>query len=108
MKPELFGSWRRTQALLTVRAFESANVSQIASAMDVRLYVAQRIIEDFENEGLIATRLDGNARWVELNPRYFAVRELVALLDRYLEAAPEFRDQVAAIRRRPRKRGKEI
>jgi hypothetical protein len=45
---------------------------------------------------------------VQLNPAYFAIKEVRALLGRLVEVAPELDAKVAELRRRPRRTGKRL
>ncbi|MFN7987563.1 MAG: hypothetical protein U0529_08830 [Thermoanaerobaculia bacterium] len=45
---------------------------------------------------------------VQLNPAYFALKEVRALLGRLVEADRDLESRIAALRRRPRKSGKRL
>lgn len=45
---------------------------------------------------------------VQLNPAFFAMKEVRALLVRLVEADRELESRIAALRRRPRRSGKRL
>ena len=69
---------------------------------------AQKGTVSLERDGLVAGRMAGRTRIVLLNPAYFAMKEVRALLGRLVEADPELESRVAALRRRPRRTGKRL
>ena len=105
---ELFGSPRRSQVLLAVWLLSETTASELARLLDAKPFSIQQIVEALEDEGVVATRMVGRSRLVSLNPGYFARRELSSLLERLSTATPELAQAVAELRRRPRKRGKEL
>ena len=74
--------------------------------MKAPLSVVQKGIRSLESDDLIAGRLFGKTRILQLNPRYFAAADVKALLDKLIEADGELRRRVAQLRRRPRRTGK--
>lgn len=80
----------------------------MARLLDAPLVSVQKIVDGLESAGLTTSRLVGNQRRVSLNPRFYGIIELQALLNRTSEAFPEIRVAVDKVRRRPRRRGKRI
>jgi hypothetical protein len=80
----------------------------MARLLGAPLVSVQTIVDGLENAGLTTSRLVGNQRRVSLNPRFYGIRELQALLLRISEAFPEIRVSVDNMRRRPRRSGKRI
>lgn len=87
---------------------EESFPSEVARMLGSPLYSVQRALDALEREGIVVSRKLGVERRVTLNPRYYAYKELRALLicigqkDAGLVAA------LAKRRARPRRRGKEI
>lgn len=74
--------------------------------LELRLYSVQTILAAFEREGVIVSRSVGRTRQVSLNPRYFAKKELEALLWKLGENDLELQTALATRRRRTRRTGK--
>lgn len=104
----LFGSAARTRVLLATALLEQSYPREIARITKVPLLSCQRIINDLERQGVIASRVLGTQREVRLNPTYFAAAELRALLLRIALAEPELMRDIESIRRRPRRAGKDF
>jgi hypothetical protein len=104
--PELFGGRNATTVLVGIRLLEASWPSELATLLGLRLFSVQRILTAFEREGVIVSRLVGRTRQVSLNPRYFAHRELDALLWKLGEHDVALQSQLATKRRRPRRPGK--
>ena len=68
----------------------------------------QRIIDDFERQNVLASRISGNQREVRLNPSYFAAEQLRELLVRLAPAESELIASIESLRRRPRRARKEL
>lgn len=66
-------------------------------------------MDKLEAAGVLVSRLVGNTREYEFNPRYPARAELASLLDRALSLYPaKLRDNILLNRVRPRRRGKPL
>jgi len=107
-RPRLFGSRRRTEVLIAVALLGETFPAELARLLGAPLYSVQNIVAALDRDGVLATRLSGRARVVSLDPRYFAYRELRALLMKLAEAEPELRAVTAARRARPRRAGKPL
>jgi hypothetical protein len=103
----LFGSPVRTRVLLALELLKESypRESRVAG---IRLMSTQRIVNDLERQGVLASRLRGRRRDVRLNPTYFAEQELRALLSRLAAADPILTRSVTSMRRRPRRAGKSL
>lgn len=97
----LFGSRRRTEVLILLGLLEESYPSELAALLKAPLYSIQRILTDLEGQGIVATRLRGRTRLVTLNPRYYAIHELRALLARLVLGEPELDEIAAGHRVRP-------
>lgn len=105
---KLIGSRRRTEVLILLALLEESYPTELARLLGAPLYSVQKVVDALDLEGVVATRRIGTERRVTLDPRYFAVRELRALLLRLAKAEPGLRDTAAGARRRPRRKGKRL
>ena len=103
---ELFGSRRRTEVLILLGLLEESYASELAALLKAPLYSVQRILGDLEDQGIVASRQRGRTRLVTLNPRFYAVEELRALLARLARGEPELEAIAASHRARPVQRRK--
>ena len=103
-----FGSQTRTRVLLALSLLEETYARELARALEISLSVLQKAILGLERDGLVAVRKVGRTRVITLNPRYFASRELLALLNRLAEPENDLRAAVAMLRTRPRRSGKRL
>ncbi len=103
---QLFGNRNRTMVLVAVRVLAETYPSELGALLGLRLFAVQRVLESFEREGLIVSRNVGRTRVVALNPRFFASKELAALLWSMAKQDPELVTKLALKRRRPRRPGK--
>ncbi len=108
LDPRLFGTAVRTRALIAIAQLEQSYPREIARAADIPLMSAQRIVNDLERQGVLASRMRGSQREVRLNPSYFAASELRALLMRLSAADRPLVHKIESIRRRPRRARKEL
>jgi DNA-binding transcriptional ArsR family regulator len=104
----LFGSRLRERILKLLVLVEPAYPRQIATLLDAHLISVQNAVTALQDIGVIASRLVGRTRLVELDRRWYAASELRALLERLAEGDPNIRDIAAKVRQRPRRPGKKI
>lgn len=104
----LFGSERRTEILLAIGLLEETYARELARLLGAPLVTVQRVVDSLDRESIVSTRLVGRLRRITLNPRYFARRELAALLLRLAKADAALVAAVESLRRSPRKRGKPL
>ncbi len=102
----LFGTGIRTRVLLAIALLEQTYPRQVARILNASLLSTQRIVNDLERQGVIASRVNGAQREVRLNPVFFGYNELLALLLRLALADRPLLDEVELLRRRPRRAGK--
>ncbi|MHB8355444.1 MAG: winged helix-turn-helix domain-containing protein [Vulcanimicrobiaceae bacterium] len=108
MDLKLLGTRVRTRVLLAIALLERSYPREIARVTGVPLMSVQRIVNDLERQGVLASRRTGVQREVRLNPSYFAYRELKALLLRVSLADEGLTETVESLRRRPRRAGKAL
>jgi DNA-binding transcriptional ArsR family regulator len=105
---KLFGSPRRTDLLLLLSLIGESYPSELERLLGVTKPGVAYIVDDLEIEGIVASRRLGRTRRIALNPRYFAARELKALLDKLAEGDDRLQRIAATRRARPRRKGKEL
>jgi len=105
---KLFGTRRRTEVLILVALLGETYPTELARLLGAPLYSIQTIVDALDRDGILATRLLGNTRRVDLDPRYFAFKELRQLLLRIAEAEPGLRAAATQRRSRPRRLGKPL
>jgi predicted transcriptional regulator len=105
--PKLFGSRAKTETLLAIALLKETYTQELARVLELAPTTVFRVLEDLEREGIILSRLVGRTRTVALNPRMYGAGELESLLQKYAQRT-ELKERIARIRRRPRRRGKEV
>jgi DNA-binding transcriptional ArsR family regulator len=102
----LFGSLLRERILKLLVFIDPAYPSQLATLLGAHLISVQNAVAALQDLGVVASRLVGRTRLVELDPRWYAAAELRALLERLAEADAEIGKIAATVRQRPRRPGK--
>lgn len=103
-----FGSDSRTAALIALNLLAESYPRELARVLEQPLFSVQRALAGLEKEGLVAARMAGRTRLYQLNPRYFALKELQNLLTRLAEPEESLRSRIENLRRRPRRAGKRL
>lgn len=104
----LFGSRLRERILKLLVLVEPAYPRQLATLLGAHLISVQNAVSALQDLGVVASRLVGRTRLVELDRRWYAASELRALLERLATGDAEIRAIAAAVRQRPRRPGKPI
>ena len=104
----MFGTRKQTQLLLLLYLLKESYPRELARLLAISVSTVQNTLDALENDGTVATRRIGVERRVQLNPRFFAFRELESLLKKLSEAEPELQKAAESVRRRPRRRGKNL
>lgn len=104
---KLFGSERRTEILLLIALLEETYPGELTRLLDAKSAAVRYIIDGLEAEGILASRRLGRTRRLTLDPRYYAAKELKALLVKQGEADSRLRALAAQRRSRPRRKGKD-
>jgi DNA-binding transcriptional ArsR family regulator len=102
---KLFGSVPRTKIILAVALLKETYPRELARALDIPLLTAQRVLNDYEREGILASRIVGNNRMFSLNARMYGAPELESFLKKYARRT-EVETSLSQLRRRPRRAGK--
>ena len=105
-RTKVLGSRRRTEILVLLALLDESYPTELARLLGARLFAVQEIVDALEQEGVVATRLMGRIRRVSLDPRFFAYKELRALLLRLAEGEPDLQKLAEGRRARPRRKGK--
>ncbi len=105
---KLFGTRRRTQILILLFLLEETHASELASLLRIPVKTVQRILAGLEDENVISGRIIGRERRIRLNERYFAADELHSLLRTVAARDSQMAEAAANLRRRPRRKGKDI
>ena len=95
--PRVFGTAARTKILVAIALLEESYPREIARITALPLVSVQRAVNDFDADGVTASRMVGQQRNVRLNPRYFAGAELRALLVAISPALPQLVETIGAI-----------
>jgi len=106
--PLLLGGRTRTRVLVATALLEETYPRELTGLLALPLITVQRAVEQLDREGVLASRRVGVQRMIRLNPRYFALGELRALLLQLAKGMPDVAEAVSSLRRRPRRAGKAI
>lgn len=103
---KLFGSPSRSSVLTLIALLDETYPRELARLTGVPLASVQRMVNDLEREGVVASRVLGANRQVRLNPRFYGADDLRSLLLKYAKRNPDLEVRVSKVRRRPRRAGK--
>lgn len=105
----IFGSRSATITLLFLQNYGEGYVSRIAQTFDVQQTAIKRQLLQFENAGLLVSRVVGRSRVFTWNPRSSTAKSLRTFLEGELEKLPkDVQRQYFRQRQRPRRTGKPI
>lgn len=105
---ELFGSKNATQILMVIEAFQTTHASEISLCTGISKRVVGHHLDKFELNGVVSRQTVGQNRIVSINSRFIAKEELSRLLKKLAQHNPGFLESISELRRRPRRKGKEI
>lgn len=108
MESSPFGGRTRTRVLVALSLLETSFPRELARLLAAPVSGVRQALASLERDGLVAGRLVGRTRLVQLDPGYFARQELASYLARLSDAEPVLRADVARLRRRPRATGKAL
>ena len=108
MSSSPFGGQARTRVLMALRLLDESYPRELARVIERPLSGVQGALRGLERDGLVAGRLAGRTRLVQLNPRYFAREELQRYLLALAGVDRALQERVSALRRRPRASGKPL
>jgi predicted transcriptional regulator len=105
----LLGSEGREQVLQYILARDSGYGREIAGFFGSNPSAIQKQLELLEVESILVSKKQGRTLVYSLNPRYFLLEELTALLTKARDAyKPELLDNLIKDRKRPRRNGKPL
>lgn len=93
---------------MALRLLEQSYSRELARLLGSPLSVVQKAVMSLETDALVAGRTMGRTRIFQINPRYFAMKELQEFLARLLEAETELQRRADQLRKRPRRTGKRL
>jgi biotin operon repressor len=106
-EPKLFGGATRTRALIAIVLLKGTYPREVAALLGVSTPTIAKIIDDLEAEGVIVSRFVGRTRTLSLNPRMYGIADLETFLQKYAKST-DMEERLSQVRRRPRRRTKEI
>jgi len=102
----LFGNPTRTNILLILGLVGESHASELGRLIGTSASNIGKALDALEQAGVIARVAVGRSNRVSLDPRYYAHRELRALLEKLAMADTELLQLLGQVRRRPRQRGR--
>lgn len=109
MIESLLGNIHKERILLFLYTQGDGYAQEMKTIFGVALRSIQIQLMNLENGGVIVGVQKGRTRVYQLNPRYFFLKELTALLDKLYSAVPEEeKEKFYRQRRRPRRAGKKL
>ncbi len=100
---KIFGSALRTDTLVLLPLLGGSYPAELSTLREANTTSVRRILDDLELGGVVASRPIARVRRVQLNPRWFAARELAALLERLGEGDPRLSGLSLQRRAHPRR-----
>ena len=103
----VFGNKTAERVLLYLANYQQGYARDIAQTYETTLSMVQKQLTRLEEGGILVSRLVGKTRVYEFNPRWYFYKEILALLEKALQALPK--DEVEKYyrkRQRPRRAGK--
>lgn len=105
----LFGSRSAAQVLLFLQNYGEGHARRMATTFEVSPMAMQRQLQRLEGEGILVSRMVGNARIFSWNPNSHTVKNLRVFLEAELEKLPDdMTQQYFRQRQRPRRTGKAL
>ncbi len=105
----VLGSRSAAQVMLYLEAYGSGHANGMAKTYDVSVNAMYRQLRRLEEGDVLVSRMVGNSRQFEFNPRNPTVRNLRRFLEEELDLLPDSELQAYyRERRRPRRTGKEL
>ncbi len=109
MLKSLLGSVTRERILAFIVARENGYAKEICEFWQCPPTPVKKELNRLESSGILVAQQYGRTTTYCLNPRLYIRRELVALMQRVVEAyPPELKERLLYSRRRPRAKGKAI
>jgi len=96
----------RILVLLSIKG--QTHLSEIARMYGKTVTLTQRTVRGLERDGLIVALTHGRTRVLQLNPRWYGIGPLRALLLAMASAQPDLYTPAESVRARPRRSGKPV
>lgn len=93
---------------MVVEAFQTTHASEISRCTGISKRIVGHHLDKFELNGIVTRQTVGQNRIVKINSRFIAKDELSSLLKKLAQHNPGFLESISELRRRPRRKGKEI
>lgn len=109
MLKSLFGSLSRERILTYIAAREEGYAREITTFWKCPDRPIKRELNRLEADGVLIAKSYGRTITYKINPKYFLLKELTALLLKAIDAyPPEWKEKLIFSRRRPRAKGKPV
>jgi DNA-binding transcriptional ArsR family regulator len=109
MLEAIFGSSAAERVLIYLQNYEQGYGREIAATLDMAQSQVRKQLEKFESGGILVSRLVGQTRLYQWNPRNPLVPPLRGLLSKAIDSLPrEDRERYLRRRTRPRRGGKAL
>jgi len=109
MLEPILGSRSCERVLVFIFARKEGYAREIARFFDTDLDPIQKQLDKLELAGPLVSRTAGKTRLYQFNPRYAFLKELQSLLGKAISFyAPDERERLIMVRRRPRRKGKPL
>ena len=109
MLESILGTKTRELILQYVNCFESGYAREIAKYLNLSLPSVQKQLNNFEDDGVMLSKMKGRTKEFFFNPRYAFLNEVKTLLDKArLFYKPEQKKLFEMQRKRPRRPGKPL
>lgn len=109
MLSTILGNKTAEKIMLYLFHYGEAYASGIAKDMRITLSQVQKQLDKFDDAGVLVSKMMGNTRIYQFNPKAAAVRRLKDLIEFFYEAIPlSEREKIFSERRRPRRKGKPV
>jgi DNA-binding MarR family transcriptional regulator len=104
--PSVFGSPERDAILVLLRLRNETHLRELSRIFSSPASNLSRVVRQLELDGLVVATTAGRTRLLRLNPRFYARREIEALLEAMALARPDLYQPGEGTRSRPRRSGK--
>lgn len=111
MLTSLFGNSVIEKILFFLLKNDTAYASQVSKIFEIPLYSFQKAFDRLEKGRIVVSHRVGKTRIYQFNPQYPMLHELRTFLTKTYEFLPDevkLKDYEAAVRKRPRRRGKPL
>lgn len=109
MLETIFGNETAAKVMLYLFHYGEAYASGISNDMGITLSQVQKQLNRFEEGNILISKKVGTVRVYSFNPKLGIVKKLISLIEGFYSAIPlKEREKIFSVRRRPRRKGKEV